>query len=458
MRFKILHTNDVHSSFENFGKITTKIKELKDENTLVLDAGDFIDFKDVMIEGTNGIAGVDLLVEGGYEAITIGNNEGFAGMDALKSMVDGDRIPFLSCNLIKLDGSSIEGIKRSVILEKSGVRFLVIGAIPEYKEFLNLLGMDASDCKEEILKEMKNNFGKYDICILLSHLGLSMDKEIAEKIDGVDIIINGHNHILMKEPECVNNTTIHMWGCYAEHLGILEFDYDGSVSNIRGVNISINNEEIDKNILNIIEKNKKIANDNLGAPIYRIHRDMWHDVVEENPMTNLLADALKDVLKCDIGLINSGIISSGIRTGEVSLKKLLEICPSPLNPTYIEIQGKYIKEALEKSLNTEVCYKDGHGAGFRGRFLGKLHVSGVKIEHNGINIFRILVNGKELDEDRYYKVATSDYLQRGTGYEDLANNINEKYNPEYIRATLKDYLCKKDFVEKAFEDRWIRME
>ncbi|MEG1487971.1 metallophosphoesterase, partial [Lactococcus sp.] len=63
MRFKILHTNDIHSNFENFSKISTKIKELKDENTLILDAGDFHDFKDIMLEGTKGIAGGKLLLE-----------------------------------------------------------------------------------------------------------------------------------------------------------------------------------------------------------------------------------------------------------------------------------------------------------------------------------------------------------------------------------------------------------
>ena len=92
-----------------------------------------------------------------------------------------------------------------------------------------------------------------------------------------------------------------------------------------GINIKIENTEMDKNILNIMKINRNIA--------------------EENPMTNLLADALRDKLKCDIGLINSGVINGGIRKGEVSFKKLIQICPSPLNPTYMEIKGKYIKRS-----------------------------------------------------------------------------------------------------------------
>ena len=317
--------------------------------------------------------------------------------------------------------------------------------------------MDSLDYKEQIQKELSDNEGKYDVCILLSHLGLIEDTDIANTMEGIDIIIDGHSHELMVEPQLVKNTVIHMSGCYGENLGVLEFEYDGNINNINGVNINIKNVEMDENILGIIDKNRKIVNDNLGVFLYSIDRDMWHDVVEENPITNLLADAIRDVLNCDIGLINSGIMNSGIRKGAVSFKKLIEICPSPLNPTYMEIQGKYIREALEESLDTEICYQDGSGSGFRGRFLGRLHISGAIIEHDGNEINRIIVNGKELEEDKYYSVATSDYLQRGTGYKALANNINEKYNVEYFRIVLRDYLSKDNFLNKSYIDRWIKI-
>lgn len=457
MKFKILHTNDVHSRFVNFAKITTKIKELRDENTLILDAGDYHDFKDVMLQGTGGTAGADLLLEAGYEAIAIGNNEGFEGLDMLNSMVKSERLPFLSCNLVNLNGISIQGVKRSIIAIKSGVRFLIIGTSPNFKTFFQLLGMNTLDYKEQIQKELTYNKGKYDVCILLSHLGLTEDTEIANTIDGIDIIIDGHSHKLMEEPQLVRNTVIHMSGCYGENLGLLEFEYDGNVTNVHGVNIDVKNVEMDENILKLIDKNRKIANANLGVSLYSIDREMWHDVVEENPITNLLADAIRDVFNCDIGLINSGIMNSGIRKGKVSFKKLIEICPSPLNPTYMEIQGKHIKDALKKSLDPEICYKDGAGAGFRGRFLGRLHISGASIEHDGNNIHRIIVNGEELDEEKYYSVATSDYLQRGTGYKALANNINEKYRVEYLRIVLRDYLCRDEFLEKAYVDRWVEI-
>ena len=45
-------------------------------------------------------------------------------------MTKNKNIPFLSCNIVKLDGHKIEGVKKSITIEKGGVRFLIIGTSP----------------------------------------------------------------------------------------------------------------------------------------------------------------------------------------------------------------------------------------------------------------------------------------------------------------------------------------
>ncbi|MEG0306413.1 MAG: bifunctional UDP-sugar hydrolase/5'-nucleotidase [Clostridium sp.] len=458
MKIRILHTNDVHSRFENFAKIVSKINELRDENTLVLDAGDFNDFMRIELQGTKGQAGGRLLEKGGYDAITVGNNEGFAGIELLEEMINSTSVPFLSCNLYKHGNENIKGIKRSIIISKGGIRFLIFGITPVYNEFFELSNLHASDQKEEIEKELEANRGKYDISILLSHAGMREDRDFSETMEGVDIIINGHSHILMESAEKTNNTIIHQSGCYGTHLGVLDIEFEGyEIKSFIGENIDIENMGFDENIITQLNIEKELAVKNLSVPLYEVDRNIWHDIVEENPITNLLADGLRDVIDCDFSIINSGIINGGIKKGHVSMKKLLEISPSPLNPTYMEIEGKYIKEALKESLKAEVCMMSGSGSGFRGKYLGRLHVSGAIIEHNGKDIIRIILGDGELEDDRIYRVSTSDYLQRGTGYSSLANNKNERYNPEYTRDTLKEYLSKREFVEMCFEDRWIKI-
>ena len=455
MRLNILHTNDIHSNYENFSKIVSKINELKDENTIILDAGDFADFKRLELQGTDGLAAIELLEYAGYDAIAIGNNETFNGYDTLVNMATKSKVPFLSCNFNRLGNKEIVGVKKSIILHKNNLRILIIGTSPDLGPFNELLGFEIKDYIQAIKKEILVNKDKYDLCIVLSHSGMDNDRKIAE-INEVNIIIGGHFHILMDKSEIVSNTIIHTSGGFGEHLGFLRIEINGGkVELLEDKNIKIEDCYPNEKIIDILKENKERAIVNLSKNLYNIDVDLWHDVVEENPITNLLADALVDVLKTDIGLINSGVINGGIRSGGVSRKKLLEICNSPLNPTYFEVQGKDLKEALQNSLDSEFCFMDGKGPGFRGKYLGRLHVSNVLIEHDGRKIINIIINGANLQDNRWYSVASSDYLHRGTGYTTLKNNRNVRYNCEYLRDTLREYIGKKEFIERAFSDRWI---
>ena len=78
----LLHTNDLHSHLENWPKIRRFIDQKKRENekkgitTITVDLGDFTDRWHPLSEATNGQANVELMNEVGYDAATIGNNEG----------------------------------------------------------------------------------------------------------------------------------------------------------------------------------------------------------------------------------------------------------------------------------------------------------------------------------------------------------------------------------------------
>lgn len=454
VKLKILHTNDVHSNFENFAKVVTLINEYKDENTLLLDAGDFADFKSIELQGTRGLAAIELLEAVGYDALTIGNNEMFNGVDTLEYMASNSSFPFISNNLFKKDKSIINGVYKSIIIEKSGLRILLTGSSPNMGEFNDGLGIYMTEYKEAIHNEIKSYEGKFDICILLSHIGTFADEPLALEIPEIDIIISAHDHKLFPQAKVINNIIMNSAGNYGEHLGILELEInEGKVTLLHSATISSIDVEKNEGVLSILKLNKEKAIQVLSQPLYPLEKALWHDVVEENPLTNLIADGLKDMLHCDIGLINSGICNAGI-FHEMTNKKLIEVCPSPLNPTSFEIQGKYIKEALEQSLDVQACLADGRGPGFRGRFVGRLHIAGAEIEYKEGKINTVFVNNKLLEDETWYTVASSDYLQRGSGYPCLANNRNEKYQPEEIKDVIRVYADQSDFIEKAYKNRW----
>ncbi len=58
-----------------------------------------------------------------------------------------------------------------------------------------------------------------------------------------------------------------------------------------------------------------------------------------------------------------------------------------------------------------------------------------------------------MEDDHWYTVASSDYLQRGPGYESLVNNRNEKYRAEEIRDVIGIYASITN-IEKAQIKRW----
>ncbi|MEZ0480394.1 bifunctional UDP-sugar hydrolase/5'-nucleotidase [Planococcus sp. SSTMD024] len=453
MKLKIIHTNDVHSNYENFARAATLIKELKDENTLILDGGDFADFKSIELQGTRGVAALELLQSTGYDALTIGNNEMFNGMDTLEHMATASPLPFISNNLLKKDGSDIQGLVKSVVLHKKDLRILVTGSSPDLDVFNDGLGIRVSDYAAMTKQEIENHAGMYDICILLSHVGTAADEELARMIPEIDVVISAHDHQLYAEAKFVNGTIMNSAGNYAEHIGVVELEVkNGKVELVRSATYLTKDTEMDSVVMDILKDNKAKALASLGKPLYDLPEPLWHDVIEENPLTNLIADGLRDMMQCHIGLINSGIANAGL-FHNISRQKLIEICPSPLNPTSFEVQGKQLKKAFTQSLDAQACLSDGRGPGFRGKFVGRLHISGATVIHDGNHVLDILIDDESIKDERWYKVASSDYLQRGSGYPDLADNRNQVYMAEEIKDVIQLYANKPPFIEQAYKMR-----
>jgi len=67
----------------------------------------------------------------------------------------------------------------------------------------------------------------------------------------------------------------------------------------------------------------------------------------------------------------------------------------------------------------------------------------------------VIVDEEPLEDEKWYSVGTSDFLQRGTGYSELANNRNARYRAEFLRDLLQIYLQKKLFLDRALHRRFI---
>ncbi len=81
-------------------------------------------------------------------------------------------------------------------------------------------------------------------------------------------------------------------------------------------------------------------------------------------------------------------------------------------------------------------------------------MSGAEVIHDGKRIQEIFIGGESLNDEKWYSVASSDYLQRGSGYPALANNRGEKYLAEEIKDVIRIYAEKNEFLTKSRISRW----
>jgi len=444
-KITIWHTNDVHSQFEDFSAIVHHLRtHMNKEKDFLLDAGDFCDQKSVMINGTHGIGGIKLLKSAGYDAMAIGNNEFFAGVAYLE------------------DKEDIPGVLPYVILNRNELRVLVIGISPYWGEnpestaFTDMCGIklfEPTPIIQDILEREKEN---YDISILLSHGGIKKDRVIAEEIEGIDCIIGGHSHTEMDAAECINGTWIHQSGCWAKYLGklTLELDDDYQVVSASGESIVVEKEK-DSAIESVIAQQTEIAIAELSKVLYVLPQNLEFSIEHECMAMNVLADMMWKTYPSDLALINHGILSKGI-SREVTKLNLLEVSPSPLNLTTVVWSGKQIKDAIFASQKDEYIHMTSNRwSGFRGTELGTIAVS-YNLEVN-CDLQIIKIDGIPLDEEKCYRVITSDFLQRGSGYEMLGESLKEtNFAKEYFRDLLEMKLNDLQFIESAQVIRFHR--
>jgi 2',3'-cyclic-nucleotide 2'-phosphodiesterase (5'-nucleotidase family) len=465
VNLRILHVNDVHSRFEQLARIATAIEGLRDKNTLVLDAGDNADFARMETEGTNGRISSALLNRMGFTARVFGNNEGFAGKENGRIIADSSNFPPITCNMYDLEGRKLCFLEDATIVHVSDLRVLIVGVTAPMNVFHHLFGIHVKDPEEEVDRVLAHySKDSYDLLVVLSHLGLEGDKKLASRFPNIHVIIGGHSHSILSEPAAQGNTVICQAGHFGEYLGELNIEFDAKSKKIRhfeGRLLPSLEYPESSVIMSLIRRYAKQADRNLSKKLYSINITLDHSLTQENAIGNLLADALKDIMSTEIGIINSGVLNGGIKKGAITKKMLHQLCPSPLNPTYIEIKGMDIWTALEKSLTRGYQLSDGRGAGFRGNNLGNIQVSSnvqVNINPNAKptpKIRSMTVDGKTLNPERWYTVATSDYLQRGSGYEEMGNNRNERYRPEFLRDILEQYLKKQSFLNVSSEKRFV---
>jgi 5'-nucleotidase len=219
VQVKILHMNDSHSHIEgdteklSFDGVETEvtmggmaraaalIDSLRDENTLLLHAGD-------TVQGTlyytlfDGEADADVLNAMDFDAITIGNHEFDDGDDFLSSYIDIVDAPFISANVIPTMGNTLYGkfnpyIIKTVNDQKIGIIGITISGKTKDSSSPSdeITFLDESTALQNTVNELKN-LGVQKI-VVLSHYGYTNVQAMAAQVTDIDVIVDGDSHTLL---------------------------------------------------------------------------------------------------------------------------------------------------------------------------------------------------------------------------------------------------------------------
>lgn len=274
----ILHTNDQHSRIEPFDSSYTKnpnqggfarraalIQKIRGEenNVLLLDSGD-------TFQGTpyfnffGGELEFKLMSMMGYDASTMGNHDFDNGLQGFKKALPNAKFPFICSNYdfsnTVLDGQTLpykifnkNGIKVGIF----GVGIELAGLVgkKEYGETVYQNPIEIAQHYADLLRKEK----KCDLVICLSHIGYDYrdnatklsDKILAAKTDGIDLILGGHTHTFLPEPQSFinragKNVLVNQVGWAGLLLGKINFYFDKN-KNVK--NISWDNQVIDASII-----------------------------------------------------------------------------------------------------------------------------------------------------------------------------------------------------------------
>lgn len=430
----IIHTNDTHArivgtdSEIGFAKISTIIQETKakNPNTLVLDAGDTLHGMPI-VNISKGENAIRILEAAGYDFMSPGNHDFNYGQERLLELKDMTSVKMLSANLFNDKGKSL--FTPYEIVEIDGIKVGIFGlTTPEtaYKTSPdNVIGIDFKDpveVSEEIVKELKE---KADIIIALAHIGLDESsvittRDIAEKVDGIDVIIDGHSHTTLESGLVVNDILIAQTGNYAQGLGFVNIEIkDGKIVSKTAELLTaeaaaeiIPDAEIADMLDKIIEQNKSVFEEVVAKTDIDLDGARENVRTKETNLGNLSADAVRAASGADIGFVNGGNIRISIPIGDITYGMVAELFPFGNTVQVKKITGKDLLEVLEISVS-----------GYPATQGGFLQVSGMTFEFDpsleiGSRVSNVVVGGEPLDLKGEYTVAINDFLGiGGDGYE-----------------------------------------
>jgi len=221
-------------------RVATVVKRVRaergDDKVLFLDGGDTWQGS----LGSNRSKGqdmVDCMALLKPDAMT-GHWEFTYGEARVKELIKGLGFPFLALNVRDTEWNEpvFEPMK---MFEKGGVKIAVLGQAFPYTPVANppwmvpkwSFGIREEDVRANVEKARMSGA---QLIVLLSHNGFDVDRKLASRVPGIDVILTSHTHDALPEAVKVGSTLLVASGCHGKFVSRLDLDVqNGAVKGFR---------------------------------------------------------------------------------------------------------------------------------------------------------------------------------------------------------------------------------
>lgn len=394
----------------------------------------------------------------------VGNHECDPGGKDFYETVKDKNLNFIATN-VKFDDNNPMNklVKKSDIAIKNGVKTGFIGTMPlDLKTVLredSAEGIEVMNLDDTIkaLQDEIDNLKSQGVnrIVMLSHVGYDLDKELAQKLDGVDIIIGGHTHNVVDgaiegenlvKSKSGEPVIITQAGENARYYGLLNVEFDDN-----GVLTKINNTLKPSTNMNksaIIEeiKAQEIGISPTVGNIIEIEPLPENRRIAPCAWTALMADAVKSELGTEISLINSANIRKVPQIGSVTERDITESAPMKNTLLRTKVTQRQLVEGIKAAAKQTFSSQDGYPGLIQGSgFTYKVNDLGEILEMNFVDkngkISPIDINNPS--EDITYTASYDTFFARADGEtpEFAPKFETEQFDFDKDKATV-DYISK----------------
>jgi S-sulfosulfanyl-L-cysteine sulfohydrolase len=221
-------------------RIATIVKAIRAERegrTLFLDGGDTWtnSYTSLVTKGQDVIDCMALLKP---DAMTA-HWEFTLGEARMKEAIASLGFPFLAQNVRDAEWNDEEVFKAFAMFERGGVKIAVIGQAFPYTPIANPRWMIPSwsfGIRDEAMQKQVDaaRADGAQLVVVLSHNGFDVDRKMAARVRGIDVILTGHTHDALPDVVKVGNTLLIASGSHGKFVSRLDLDVrDGGIKAYR---------------------------------------------------------------------------------------------------------------------------------------------------------------------------------------------------------------------------------